>query len=151
VLEECKQLFQSLPQEARERINLATLPMVDVEENAAMVNAVQRHAAVVVQKSLAEGFGLTVAEAMWKARPIVASAIGGIQDQVVDGENGALLADPTDLAAFGAAVRLLLADPKGAERCGRAARERVRERFLPDRQLIEWAGVLTAVDDRPAR
>ena len=63
-------------------------------ENAAIVNALQRRADVVVQKSIAEGFGLTVAEAMWKARPVVASRIGGIQDQIVDGESGMLLDDP---------------------------------------------------------
>ena len=59
-----------------------------------MVNALQRHATVIVQKSLEEGFGLTVAEAMWKARPVVASAVGGIQDQIVDGETGILLPRP---------------------------------------------------------
>jgi trehalose synthase len=151
VLDECKSIFASLPQEARARINLVTLPMDDVEENAAMVNAGQRHAAVVVQKSLAEGFGLTVAEAMWKSRPVVATAVGGIQDQIVDGKNGTLLRDPTDLAVFGTAVRGLLTDPTGAARCGTAARERVRELFLPDRQLTDWAHVLEAVDDRGAR
>ena len=78
--------------------------MDDPEENAAIVNALQRHAAVVVQKSLAEGFGLTVAEAMWKGRPVVASAVGGIQDQIEDGVTGVLLDDPRDLAAFGAAL-----------------------------------------------
>ena len=73
----------ALPRRAsRARIHLACLPMDDVEENAAMVNALQRRADVVVQKSLAEGFGLTVAEAMWKARPVVASRVGGIQDQI---------------------------------------------------------------------
>lgn len=66
-------------------MHLASLPMDDVEENAAMVNAIQRRADVVLQKSLAEGFGLTVAEAMWKSRPVVAGRIGGIQDQIVDG------------------------------------------------------------------
>src|SRR4051812_32687179 len=67
VLEEAKELWRSLPQEARARIHLATLPMDDLDENAAIVNALQRRATIVVQKSLAEGFGLTVAEAMWKA------------------------------------------------------------------------------------
>ena len=62
--------------------------MDDVDENAHLVNALQRHASVVVQKSLVEGFGLTVTEAMWKARPVVASAVGGIQDQIVDGSTG---------------------------------------------------------------
>jgi trehalose synthase len=146
VWNECNELYASLPEDARHRINLVTLPMDDVEENAAIVNAVQRHAAIVVQKSLKEGFGLTVAEAMWKARPIVASAVGGIQDQVLDGQHGALLKDPTDLSAFGDALRALLADPPGATRCGEAARERVRELFLPDRQLIDWVGVLDAVN-----
>ena len=57
--------------------------MDDPVENAIVINALQRHAAVVVQKSLAEGFGLTVAEAMWKTRPVVATAVGGIVDQVI--------------------------------------------------------------------
>ena len=73
---------------------------------------------MVVQKSLAEGFGLTVAEAMWKARPVVASRIGGIQDQIVDGETGILLDDPLDLAAYGAAVRSLPTIRRGRRRSG---------------------------------
>ena len=60
-------------------MHLVSLPTVDVDENAAIVNALQRHATVIVQKSLHEGFGLTVTEAMWKTRPVVASAVGGIQ------------------------------------------------------------------------
>ena len=92
--------------------------MADIEENAAIVNALQRHATVVVQKSLQEGFGLTVAEAMWKSRPVVASAVGGIQDQVVDGETGVLLEDPRDLRTFGEVVRELLDDRRRRERSG---------------------------------
>ena len=90
--------------------------MEDIEENAAIVNAIQRRSAVVLQKSIAEGFGLTVAEAMWKARPVVASRVGGIQDQIVDGESGLLIDDPLDLDAFGAAFRGLIADPRGPTR-----------------------------------
>jgi trehalose synthase len=71
-------------------VHLASLPMDDPAESATIVNAPPRHATVVTQKSLAEGFGLTVAEAMWKARPVVASRIGGIQSQIVDGESGVL-------------------------------------------------------------
>ena len=119
----------ALPADARRRIHLATLPMDDLDENAVMVNAVQRHARVVVQKSLAEGFGLTVAEAMWKGRPVVASRLGGIEDQIVEGESGILLDDARDLAVFGRAIVDLLADPQRAERMGRGARERVRDRF----------------------
>src|SRR6478609_7937139 len=84
--------------------------MDDVEENAAIVNALQRHADVVVQKSLAEGFGLTVADAMWKQRPVVASRIGGIRDQIEDGRSGVLLSEPRDLEQAGAAITALMAD-----------------------------------------
>ena len=94
--------------------------MADPDEAAAIVNALQRHATVVVQKSIAEGFGLTVAEAMWKARPVVASAVGGIADQIVSGEHGLLVDDPLDLAAFGAAVERLLRDAAEAEAAGPA-------------------------------
>jgi trehalose synthase len=123
-------------------MHLATLPMDDLEENAIIVNALQRHARVVVQKSLAEGFGLTVSEAMWKARPVVASRIGGIQDQIVHGESGLLLDDPTDLAAYGAAVTELLNDPAGATTIGERARERVRERFLSARSLLDYLALM---------
>src|ERR1039457_5420707 len=78
VFAECLAQWNQLPPSARERVLLVTLPLDDVEENAAMVNAIQRHAQMVVQKSLAEGFGLTVAEGMWKGRPVVGSAVGGI-------------------------------------------------------------------------
>src|SRR5207247_8089449 len=66
-------------------------------------NALQRHADVVVQKSLAEGFGLTVTEAMWKGRAVVAGRVGGIRDQIEDGVSG-ILVDPRDLTAFGNAI-----------------------------------------------
>ena len=79
------------------RVHLVSLPMDDLDENAAMVNALQRRADIVVQKSLAEGFGLTVAEAMWKRRPVIGTRVGGIQDQIVDGVSGLLVDDPRDL------------------------------------------------------
>jgi trehalose synthase len=133
---------EALPEEARRRVHLASLPMEDLDENAVMVNALQRHAAVITQKSLAEGFGLTVAEAMWKARPVVASQVGGIQEQIVDGESGVLIGDPDDLAAFGAAITALLDDAPRAERIGRNARERVRDRFLNVRSLLDYIDVM---------
>jgi trehalose synthase len=138
VLREAEAAWHELPPGVRARVHLTRLPLDDGEENAAIVNALQRHATVVVQKSLAEGFGLTVAEAMWKARPLVASRIGGIQDQVVDGVTGLLVDDTTDLASFGAAVGHLLADPDEAERMGREAMRRVREEYLGARHLIQY-------------
>ncbi|MDQ6914897.1 MAG: glycosyltransferase [Actinomycetota bacterium] len=142
VLAEAGALFEQLPDAARERVHLACLPMDDLSENAAIVNALQRRADVVVQKSIAEGFGLTVAEGMWKAKPVVASRIGGIQDQIVDGESGVLLDDATDLAAYGAAVRDLLHDPERARAMGRAAQERVRDDFLAIRSLLQYLALI---------
>jgi trehalose synthase len=145
ILRDAIALRESLPEEPRSRVHLASMPMDDIEENAIMINALQRHARVVAQKSIAEGFGLTVAEAMWKARPVVASRIGGIQDQIVDGETGVLLDDPRDLAAFGAAITDLLGDPQRAERMGELARERVRDRFLSVRSLLDYFGVIKKI------
>ena len=88
-----------------------------------------------MQKSIAEGFGLTVAEAMWKARPVVASRIGGIQDQIVDGESGLLLDDPKRPGRYGRGRRAAARRTRpGAKGMGRNAQERVRER-LPRRAL----------------
>ena len=148
VLHETIALLEELPEEARDRVHLAALPMVDMEENAIIVNALQRHARVVVQKSLAEGFGLTVAEAMWKARPVVASRIGGIQDQIEDGKSGVLLDDPRDLATYGRAVGALLDEPRRAEQIGENAREEVRAKFLSARSLLDY---LDTVRDLLAR
>ena len=105
VFSELEHLWRKLPEALRRSVDLALLPMNDDEENAAIVNAVQRHAAVIVQKSLEEGFGLTVTEAMWKRRPVVASAVGGITDQIRDGVDGLLVHNPRDLAEFGARPR----------------------------------------------
>ena len=138
VFEECKELRSALPEEARERVHLCSLPMDDVDENAYLVNALQRHATVVVQKSLIEGFGLTVTEPMWKAKPVIASRIGGIQDQIVDGESGLLLDDATDLEAFGAALDRVLGDEAEAAKLGENARERVRNLYLGDRHLMQY-------------
>jgi trehalose synthase len=144
VLAETEAAWHALPPAERRRVHLALLPMVDADENAVMVNALQRRADVVVQKSLAEGFGLTVAEAMWKGRPVVASAVGGIQDQIEDGVTGYLIG-PEDLGAFGDRVSSLLADPHSAERIGHAAQLRVRDLFLGARHLGQYVDLFASV------
>ncbi len=146
VLAEVRAEREALAPELRERVHLATLPMDDVAENAAMVNAIQRRSDVVLQKSLAEGFGLTVAEAMWKSKPVVAGAVGGIQDQIENGVSGVLV-DPSDLAAAGAAIDRLLGDPEGMARMGAAARQRVIEQFLGTRHLLQYLGLLAGMLD----
>ena len=141
VLAEVIAAWHRLPLASRAHVHIACLPMDDASENAAMVNALQRHADVVVQKSLAEGFGLTVAEAMWKGRPVVVAGVGGILDQVTDGVTG-LVVDPTDLEAFGAAVSRLLTDGPLSERLARAARDRVEQDYLEPRHLHQWVDLI---------
>ena len=141
---ECLLQWHELPPAARARILLVTLPLDDIDENAAMVNALQRHATVIAQKSLAEGFGLTVSEGMWKGRPVIGSAVGGIIDQIAEG-TGLLLPDPADLRAFGQAARRLLADQAEVARMGQAAHRHVRENFLGDIHLMRYAQLLGAL------
>jgi trehalose synthase len=134
VLRDLREKWLALADADRRRVHLANIPTDDVDENATIVNALQRRADVVVQKSLAEGFGLTVTEAMWKARPVVAGRVGGIQDQITDGRSG-ILVDPRDLTAFGNAVEVVLGDRSLAAALGAAAEERVRERYLTPHYL----------------
>ncbi len=138
VLAACRAEWERLPGPIRARCHLASIPMDDVDENAIIVNAVQRHAMVVVQKSLVEGFGLTVTEALWKGRPVLASAVGGIQDQIVDGKDGLLVPDPHDLPGFAQRLLLLLDDPLLAAALGQQGRARVRDDFIGDRHLIQY-------------
>lgn len=128
-----------LPRGIRERVHLVATAGDDLEGTAFVVNALQRRASVVTQKSIREGFGLTITEGMWKRRPVVAPAVGAIPEQVIDDRTGMLVADPLDLAGFGRAVRDLLRETERAERIGAAGRDHCARRFLLDRQLGEYA------------
>jgi len=110
--------------------------------NAVIVNALQRHADVVMQKSLQEGFGLTVSEAMWKQKPVVASRVGGIQDQIEHGRSGILVDDPTDVAAFALEIRKVLSDEEMALSLGKEGYRRVCDHFLGPRQLMQYADLV---------
>lgn len=134
--------WRAMGEACRARSHLVSLPMADLSENARMVNALQRRADLIVQKSLAEGFGLTVAEAMWKARPVVASRVGGIQDQVADGRTGILVEDPRDLPAFARAIETVLGDPERRETMGQAGQDRVRDNYLAVDRLREYVGLV---------
>ena len=144
VFAEVERAWSELPRRIRRRVHLALLPMRDADENAVIVNALQRRADVIAQKSLAEGFGLTVAEAMWKGRPVVGASVAGIREQIEDGRTG-FLVDPSDLRAFGQRVSGLLDDPHDAERIGEAAQMRVRELFLGPRHLGQYVELLERV------
>ena len=103
--------------------------------NDEIVNALQTHSQVVVQKSTREGFGLTVSEAMWKAKPVIGGNVGGIRLQIIDGESGYLV-DTGEEA--GSRMAQLLSDPDLRSAVGRNARERVRQRFLLPRLLNDY-------------
>ena len=104
------------------------------------INAFQRAADVVIQKSLREGFGLTVAEGLWKGRPVIGGRAGGIVLQIQDGENGYLV-DSIDECAQRTIE--LLAEPERADAMGASGREHVRQNFLSTRELEDWLGLIT--------
>jgi trehalose synthase len=145
VYAEVAEHWRGMGDACRARSHLISLPMTDLRENALMVNALQRRSQVIVQKSLAEGFGLTVAEAMWKARPVVASRVGGIQDQVVDGDTGVLVDDPRDLPGFARAIESVLDDRGRCAEMGSAGRERVRDNYLAVDRLREYVDLLASL------
>jgi trehalose synthase len=126
VLKEVKEYAANDPD-----IHILLLPPFNDRE----INALQRMATVVLQKSLKEGFGLTVAEAMWKGKPVIGGAVGGIPLQIVHGVTG-FLVHSVDGAAF--RVRQFLNNPEMALRMGQAGKEYVREFFLITRQTRDY-------------
>jgi trehalose synthase len=134
---EGQQIFESLFACGEERIRILSVP------DSALVNALQRQATVVLQKSLREGFGLTVTEAMWKGTPVIGGNVGGIRHQIEDGVNG-FLVDSVEQAAE--RIVQLVKDPKLGERLGRAAQQTVRERFLLSRLMEEQIDVIGAFE-----
>ena len=107
--------------------------------DALLVNALQRRAAVILQKSIREGFGLTVAEAMWKGTPVIGGNVGGIRHQITDGENG-FLVNTVDEAAM--RILELLQNPQLRERMGANGRESVRRQFLLSRLVEDWLDLI---------
>jgi trehalose synthase len=107
------------------------------------VNAFQSQADVVIQKSLREGFGLTVTEALWKVRPVVAGNVGGIPLQVTDGQTGYLITSAQEAAER---TLQILRDPGLAKQLGRAGKERTRELFLTPRLLRDWLRAFGEMD-----
>jgi trehalose synthase len=136
---EGQQLFESLCSRREERIHILSV------QDSVLVNALQRRAAVVLQKSLREGFGLTVTEAMWKGAAVIGGNVGGIRHQIEDGVSGLLVEDESETTA---AIVRLLKDQSLCERLGREARQRVRQRFLMTRLMEEWLDLIASFDAR---
>lgn len=134
---EGQDMFASLCKCGDERIRVLSV------QDSALVNALQRRAAVVVQKSIREGFGLTVTEAMWKGTPVIGGNVGGIRHQIRDGENG-FLVDTVEQAA--ARIVQLVKNPKLRQTLGENARETVRKRFLLTRLMEEWLDLIGAFE-----
>jgi trehalose synthase len=125
-------------------IAIVALPLGSRKQNALMVNALQRASEIVVQNSLREGFGLTVAEAMWKRIPVLGSAQAcGVRLQVRDGVDGRLVADPEAVPALAETIAEMLADAECLEKWGRNAQRRVHDEFLIFSELQAWLRLLS--------
>jgi trehalose synthase len=122
--------WRKLPKKIQKRVVIISLPYDNRTRNALMVNALQRISRIILQKSLQEGFGLTVTEAMWKEKPVVGSSVGGIQDQIIHQQTGYLLSDPNDLNQCAEALNLLLRQPNHCIELGKNAHRRVLQNFL---------------------
>lgn len=132
-------------------VALITLPMSSRKENALMVNALQRCATVVVQNSLREGFGLTVAEAMWKRNAVLGSSACGVRQQIRHGVDGHLVADAEDAHEIADALADLLGDPLLRDRYARSAQRRVHDEFLVFEQVGRWLRLLAQTVEPPRR
>ena len=141
--------YAELPAEVQKDLALLALPVQSRKENALMVNALQRASDIVVQNSLREGFGLTVAEAMWKRVPLLGSAAAcGVRLQVQDGQHGRLTPDPEDADGLAQIIAEMLADPRCLDEWGRHGQRRVFDNFLV---FSELRRLLSLLDEESRR
>jgi len=131
------EVYESLLDEREDRVIILS------RQDTALVNALQRRAAVVLQKSIREGFGLTVSEAMWKGTAVIGGNAGGIRYQINDGENGFLVSSIEEAAAR---IIQLLKNERLRRTLGEAARKTVRERFLLTRYLEDYLDLFTSFE-----
>lgn len=141
-LDELAAAYRALPADEQEDVAILALPLDSVEENALVVNALQRCSTVVVQNSLREGFGLTATEAMWKAIPVMGTSAWGLRRQIRDGVDGRLVADPTDPEEIARTLDEMLASPARCVEWGHHGQRRVHDWFLVFRQVQRWLEVL---------
>jgi len=134
---EGEEVYRSLLDSREERIIILS------RQDGALVNALQRKAAVVIQKSIREGFGLTVAEAMWKGSAVIGGNAGGIRYQIKDGENGFLVSSPREAARR---IVQLLKEPGLRRRMGQQARETVKQNFLLTRYLEQYLDLFSSFE-----
>jgi len=136
-------IYQKVLRSANHLIESGDVILITSENNI-LVNSLQRFSDVIIQKSIREGFGLVVAEALWKQTAVVASNVGGIPLQVIDGETG-FLCEPNDEEGFAERIIQLMKDKKLAEKLGYNAKEHVRENFLITRLLSNYLDLIRSV------
>lgn len=143
VLHELADVYARLDPAVRRDIAVLALPMEDRRENALVVNALQRASSIVAQNSVREGFGLTVAEGMWKRIPILGNARAvGVRTQVRDGLDGRLVDGAENLDALANTLADMLGDPAGRDAWGRGAQRRAYEHFLIFTLVSQWVRVV---------
>ncbi len=143
VLHELATAFRGLDPELQPDVAVLALPMDDRRENALVVNALQRASSIVAQNSLREGFGLTVAEAMWKRIPVIGNERAvGVRTQVRDGLDGRLVDGATNVDALADTLAEMLGEPKARDAWGRSAQRRAYEHFLVFTLVAQWLDVL---------
>lgn len=130
-------VYNSLKSLAEERIIILGV------QDSSLVNALQRKSAVILQKSLREGFGLTVSEAMWKGTPVIGGNAGGIRSQITDGFNGFLVSSIEEAAAR---IIQIVTNSKLREHMGKNARETVRQKFLLTRYFENYLDLLNSFE-----
>ncbi|MFW6276295.1 MAG: glycosyltransferase [Bacteroidota bacterium] len=134
------EIFEDIQHKAADMIESGDVILITAENNF-LVNALQRASAVIIQKSLREGFGLTVTEALWKGTPVVASNIGGIPLQIKDEENGYTVT-PTDIGGFAERIIYLLENESKAKEIGARGKEHVRKHFLMTRLILDYMNLM---------
>ncbi|MEA2065850.1 MAG: glycosyltransferase [Thermotogota bacterium] len=137
---ESQEMFNKVMQKAKNLIENGDVKIITAE-NQILVNCLQRSSDVIIQKSLKEGFGLTVTEALWKGKPVVASNVGGIPLQIKDGENG-FLVDPYDIEGSGKRIIKILENPDLGQKMGERGKEVVRKKFLITRLFADHLDIL---------
>jgi len=137
------QMVERIQKKARDLLKKRDVILITAENNI-LVNILQRSSEVIVQKSIKEGFGLTVAEALWKEKPVVASNVGGISLQIRDGENG-FVVGPYDNEQFAEKILTVLRDRDLAEKIGKEGRRTVKEKYLITRLILDYLDVLDSL------
>ena len=134
---EGEDVYKSLLDSREERIVILSI------QDGALVNALQRKATVVLQKSIKEGFGLTVTEAMWKGTPVIGGNVGGIRYQIKDADNGFLVDSPEESAER---ITQIIQDTNLQETMGQKAKESVREQFLMTRLIEQYLDLFNSIE-----